>query len=295
MLMNGSKRDVNTLLFNLLSLSFRSFQIVRNVPEKDAFAEFEDNGTLVFVFVERGLLTIILIQEHSMEMSMWESDGNGCLRPFGGENVGKKGIVDLTNDGWRWEGWVVDGEPCGCGEIYDNNNFLRFKGYFWYRKKFCYGTVYYENRNKEKEFYGCYWDLQRYGQVTEWDLKGNSFSDSNICWFKNNKIEKNNLSAHYLHSHQNRLSIETSEDKEFSIFDELHLPKWLVRLETIKFCVDCHLNSYRILFDGLPQLKRVFVDKASLNNSSNSEKKNSNEIVFSLSPTQSNNQESQRM
>ena len=53
------------------------------------------------------------------------------------------GIIDLTADGDRWEGDVVDNIPCGWGELYDSDNNLVYRGFVYNKQKVCYGTSFY--------------------------------------------------------------------------------------------------------------------------------------------------------
>lgn len=53
------------------------------------------------------------------------------------------GIIDLTADGDRWEGDVVDNIPCGWGELYDSDNNLAYRGFVYNNQKVCYGTTFY--------------------------------------------------------------------------------------------------------------------------------------------------------
>lgn len=55
------------------------------------------------------------------------------------------GIVDLSNDGDRWEGMVYKEKPCGRGIIYDKNNCMIYHGYNYFGNNVGFGIEYYRN------------------------------------------------------------------------------------------------------------------------------------------------------
>ena len=54
-----------------------------------------------------------------------------------------KEIVDLTVEGDRWEGDVLNGEPFGWGMLYDKNNKRAYEGFQIGNSHVCYGRKYY--------------------------------------------------------------------------------------------------------------------------------------------------------
>ena len=52
--------------------------------------------------------------------------------------------IDLSDDGCRWEGQVLNNEPFGWGCYYDNENYLRYEGFCVHHNSVCYGTIYHE-------------------------------------------------------------------------------------------------------------------------------------------------------
>ena len=54
-------------------------------------------------------------------------------------------IVDLNDDGRRWEGEVLKGDLFGYGCLYDEENELEYEGWMIEGKKRCYGIEYWND------------------------------------------------------------------------------------------------------------------------------------------------------
>lgn len=95
-------------------------------------------------------------------------------------NIHRQSVIDLNNDGMRWEGGLYNGKPFGYGHIYANRNSVAYEGFMVDGKKVCYGTDYYSNG--VLEYSGCYWNDQRHGPGMLCDRKGNVlYSGDHIC------------------------------------------------------------------------------------------------------------------
>ena len=66
-------------------------------------------------------------------------------------------IVDLNDDGMRWEGEVLKGDLFGYGCLYDEENELEYEGWMIEGKKRCYGIEYWNDIGLKK-YCGCYYD-----------------------------------------------------------------------------------------------------------------------------------------
>ena len=85
-------------------------------------------------------LTIMNVVSHSMRI----------LKGLKGEELNEMDlnelveneIVDLNDDGRRWEGGVLRGELFGYGCLYDEENELEYEGWMIEGKKECYGIEY---------------------------------------------------------------------------------------------------------------------------------------------------------
>ena len=62
-------------------------------------------------------------------------------------------IIDLNNQGCRWEGDCQEGKPCGWGRYYDESNRLSYEGFRYDKFNVCYGTYYYKDTVNEQPKY----------------------------------------------------------------------------------------------------------------------------------------------
>ena len=55
------------------------------------------------------------------------------------KDIKKGDILNLNENGVRWEGDSLNGIPYGYGSIYDEDNHIIFNGFMFEGKKVCYG------------------------------------------------------------------------------------------------------------------------------------------------------------
>ncbi|KAK8799341.1 hypothetical protein WA171_006086 [Blastocystis sp. BT1] len=80
-------------------------------------------------------------------------------------------IVDLNDDGMRWEGEVLRGDLFGYGCLYDEENELEYEGWMIEGKKRCYGIEYWNDIGLKK-YCGCYYDGLKNGYGLLYDRNG---------------------------------------------------------------------------------------------------------------------------
>ena len=54
-------------------------------------------------------------------------------------------VLDLSDDGERWEGDVLNNEPYGWGVLYDSENRMGYEGFRLKDVNVCYGRSYYQD------------------------------------------------------------------------------------------------------------------------------------------------------
>ena len=54
-------------------------------------------------------------------------------------------VLDLSDDGERWEGDVLDKQPYGWGVLYDSENRMVYEGFRMGEVNVCYGRSYYSD------------------------------------------------------------------------------------------------------------------------------------------------------
>ena len=79
--------------------------------------------------------------------------------------------IDLNNNGKRWEGTAINGEPCGYGCYFDENNKLEYSGFIMHKMKVGYGKDYYADANAIK-YHGSFMNDLRHGWGQLYDIKG---------------------------------------------------------------------------------------------------------------------------
>ena len=80
-------------------------------------------------------------------------------------------ILDLGVEGDRWEGDVLNGNPCGWGVLFDKNNERVYEGFRIDEKNVCYGRTYYSDISRV-EYEGEWCDGGRWGRGVQYDRNG---------------------------------------------------------------------------------------------------------------------------
>ena len=80
-------------------------------------------------------------------------------------------ILDLSEDGDRWEGDLMKEKPYGWGVVYDKDNHKVYEGFRLGEINICYGTTYYSDIEKI-EYEGEWFNGKRCGRGTQYDRNG---------------------------------------------------------------------------------------------------------------------------
>ncbi|KAK8804636.1 hypothetical protein WA171_006604 [Blastocystis sp. BT1] len=177
-------------------------------------------------------------------------------------------IVDLNDDGMRWEGEVLKGDLFGYGCLYDEENELEYEGWMIEGKKRCYGIEYWNDIGLKK-YCGCYYDGLKNGYGLLYDRNGmieyeGLFKDDVIIdvnddmrmkWIDDCElIVTSCIESLIIADHFNRPDISS-----------LILNYSLISLKQIEIGDDCFANVTRFVVDGLNELKRVIIGQNSFN------------------------------
>lgn len=95
--------------------------------------------------------------------------------------------LDLSVDGDRWEGDVLNGKPCGWGVLYDKENNKTYEGFRIGEKNVCYGHCYYPDIERI-EYEGEICDGMRWGRGIQYDRNGTVVYKGE--WINDCRIEK---------------------------------------------------------------------------------------------------------
>ena len=83
-----------------------------------------------------------------------------------------KQVLDLSDEGERWEGDVLNNQPCGWGVLYDSEGEKKYEGFMIGEAYVCYGTRYYSDIQKV-EYEGEWCGGKRWGRGIQYDRRGN--------------------------------------------------------------------------------------------------------------------------
>ena len=169
-------------------------------------------------------------------------------------------VLDLSDDGERWEGDVLNNQPYGWGVLYDSENRRAYEGFRIRGVNVCYGTQYYSDIQKV-EYEGEWFDGMRWGRGVQYDRTGKIMFDGE--WVNDdNQIEKRvvlNEENQLLHSHIEELIVESNSRNGIE-WRALDLG-FISHLRLLEVGDDCFENVNEVKLIGLSKLERVVIGK----------------------------------
>ena len=187
-------------------------------------------------------------------------------------------ILDLSVEGDRWEGDVLDGIPCGWGVVYDKNNERVYEGFRIDEKNACYGRTYYSDISR-LEYEGEWCDGMRWGRGVQYDRNGVVVYDGE--WLNDAPLEKRVevTSANVLlHNHVEELCV-IDGCCNGSDLTELDL-RGFVNLRELKVGNKCFENVNEVKLIELSSLKSVEIGMNSFTKAKNSYGNNPNRHFY---------------
>ena len=168
-------------------------------------------------------------------------------------------VLNLNDDGERWEGDVLNNKPFGWGVYYDSENRMVYEGFRIGEVNVCYGRSYYPDIQKV-EYEGDIFMGKRWGRGVQFDRSGKTVFDGE--WMNDEHLNKRvELSEHNQLLH-NRIEELIVSDKscngrewkgvDFSI---------LVMLRELRVGDKCFMNVKEVKLVGLNQLETVVIGK----------------------------------
>ena len=167
-------------------------------------------------------------------------------------------VLDLNDDGERWEGDVLHNQPFGWGVMYDSENRMVYEGFRIGDVNVCYGTRYYSDIQKV-EYEGEWFEGKRWGRGIQFDRKGEVVFDGE--WMDDDsKIEKRvvlNEETQLLPSGIEELIVSSNScnGREWRVFD-LSFMSSLRLLEVGNECFKC-VDEVKLIL--LSDLERVVI------------------------------------
>ena len=96
-------------------------------------------------------------------------------------------VLNLNDDGERWEGDVLDGIPYGWGVLYDSENRMAYEGFRLEEVNVCCGRSYYPD-NGVIEYEGMIFEGKRWGRGVQYDRSGNTVFGGE--WINDEQLNK---------------------------------------------------------------------------------------------------------
>ena len=170
-------------------------------------------------------------------------------------------VLDLSDDGERWEGDVLDNQPFGWGVLYDADGEKMYEGFQIGARHSCYGIRYYSDIQKV-EYEGEWCEGKRWGRGVQYDRNGNTVFDGE--WMNDEPVEKRvvlNGEIRLLHTCIEQLIVSNAccNGKEWKTLDFALLPNLAV-LQVGKNCFQ-HVEEVKLI--GLTCLETVVIGKES--------------------------------
>ena len=203
------------------------------------------------VLVELGLNRVIEVNVKSREL----------LRVNGEEvsGVEHNQVLDLSDDGERWEGDVLNNQPFGWGVLYDSENRMAYEGFRLKDVNVCYGILYYSDIGViESDGEG--FEGKRWGRGVRYNRTGNTIFDGE--WMNDsNEFEREAITGNgenlLLHSRIEELIVSNSScnGKGWSVLDL----SFMLKLRLLEVGDKCFKCVKEVKLVGLNQLERVVI------------------------------------
>ena len=167
-------------------------------------------------------------------------------------------VLDLSDDGERWEGDVLKNEPYGWGVLYDSENRRVYEGFRIGEVNVCYGSSFFPDVQKV-EYEGGICEGKRWGQGIQYDRNGKTVFDGE--WMNDdNQIEKRvvlNEENQLIHSNIEELIVENNScnGPEWAALD-LSFMSHLRLLEVGDECFE-YVDEVKLI--DLSKLERVVI------------------------------------
>ena len=170
-----------------------------------------------------------------------------------------KQVLDLSDDGERWEGDVLNNKPYGWGVLYDSENRRTYEGFRVGEVNVCYGRSYYPE-NQKVEYEGGICEGKRWGRGIQYDRNGNIVLKG--VWMNNEPLSKRvvvNEENQLLHNHIEELIVENNSynGPEWTALDL----SFLSHLRMLEVGDECLKYVDEVKLIGLSKLERVVIGR----------------------------------
>ena len=169
-------------------------------------------------------------------------------------------VLDLNDEGERWEGDVLKNQPYGWGVLFDNENRMAYEGFRIGEVNVCYGTRYYSDIGVI-EYEGEWCGGKRWGRGIQYDRTGKTVFEGE--WVNDKPMSKRVVLSEenqLLHNHVEELIVSDNScnGPEWSVLDWSFMPN-LRLLEVGDYCFE-KVNEVKWI--ALNRLERVVIGKS---------------------------------
>ena len=170
-------------------------------------------------------------------------------------------VLDLNDDGERWEGDVLSNQPYGWGVLYDSENRMVYEGFRIGDVNVCYGRSYYSDVGVI-EYEGMIFDGKRWGRGIQYDKQGVVMRDGE--WVNDESVEMTMTMTEenpllFTCVEELVVSDECCNGIEWRVFDVT----CVVHLRELRVGNECFRNTKELRLIGLKELERVVIGKSS--------------------------------
>ena len=170
-------------------------------------------------------------------------------------------VLDLSDDGERWEGDVLNSKPYGWGVVYDSENRMVYEGFRIGEVIVCYGRSYYPDVGVI-EYEGMIFEGKRWGRGIQYDKQGVVMRDGE--WVNDESVEMTMTMTEenqrlFTCVEELIVSDECCNGMEWRAFDVT----CIVHLRELRVGYGCFGKTEELKLIGLSQLERVVIGKSS--------------------------------
>ena len=235
-------------------------ECIRNDKEHICVSLFKPNEMLwYYEGIVRKCASVIveLSKERVIEVN---ADSHELLR-VNGEGVSgieHSQVLDLSDDGERWEGDVLHNKPYGWGVLHDSEGEKKFEGFRIGSVNVCYGRSYYPDIQKV-DYEGEWYEGRRWGRGVQYDRNGNTSFDGE--WMNDdNTIQKrveiaSDIFSLNTHIEELIVSAGCCNGREWSVLDL----SFMSHLRLVEIGDECFESVDEVKLIGLNQLERVVI------------------------------------
>ena len=200
---------------------------------------------------------VTVVQQSRSRSVVGNVESHQLLR-VNGESVSeveRNQVLNLSDEGERWEGDVMHNQPYGWGVVYDKEGEKAYEGFRIGNVSVCYGTQYYADIQKV-EYEGEWCEGKRWGRGKQYDRNGVVMYDGE--WVNDGQMEKRmvmNDEAQLLHCSIEELTVSDNScnTQGWTLFD----PSLLSKLRDLRVGDNCFTKVTEVNLTEMHQLENV--------------------------------------